>query len=90
MLNIKITLGQLIVMMVFMTSYHTAQAQCASAANIYSFTYNGKNYEVVRQNTTWINAASCAVTRGGYLAEINNASEQTAIYNELQKFMAKR
>lgn len=59
------------------------QSTCANTANIYTFQYNGKTYELVRENKTWANAAACAVERGGYLAEINNAAENTAIFNEL-------
>ncbi|MGH1384746.1 DUF5018 domain-containing protein [Kordia sp.] len=59
------------------------QSTCANPANIYTFQYNGKTYELVRENKTWANAAACAVDRGGYLAEINDAAENTAIFNEL-------
>ena len=58
-------------------------SQCANQANIYSFSYGGHNYEIVRENKSWVDAATCAVERGGYLAEINDANEQNAIYNEL-------
>jgi len=54
-------------------------AQCASPANIYTFTYNGAQYEIVKEKKRWLNAAQCAVERGGYLAEINDAAEQNAI-----------
>ncbi|WKW47183.1 T9SS type A sorting domain-containing protein [Myroides sp. JBRI-B21084] len=57
--------------------------QCANTSNIYSFTYNGKTYEIIKEKKTWVNAAACAVERGGYLAEINDAAEQTAIFNQL-------
>jgi hypothetical protein len=56
---------------------------CADSANIYSFDYNGHTYEVVKENKTWSEAAACAVSKGGYLAEINDAAEQNAIFNEL-------
>jgi len=58
-------------------------AQCANSSNIYSFTYAGKTYEVVKELKSWNNAAACAVERGGYLAEINDVNEQTAIYNAI-------
>jgi hypothetical protein len=58
-----------------------AQVTCATAANIYSFTANGINYELIKEAKTWTAAAACAVQRGGYLVEINNQAEQTAIYN---------
>ncbi|HEU4496439.1 MAG TPA: T9SS type A sorting domain-containing protein [Flavobacterium sp.] len=64
------------------TSISTA-AQCANAANIYSFSYGGKTYEVVKEMKTWANAAACAVERGGYLVEINDANEQAAVYNAI-------
>lgn len=64
-------------------STFTSVAQCADSANVYSFVYNGKNYNVVKENKTWDQAAACAVERGGYLAEINDANENAAIYNEL-------
>ena len=56
---------------------------CVSTDDIYAFTYEGKNYEVVRQHRTWLEAAACALERGGYLAEINSEEENTAIFNEV-------
>ena len=58
-------------------------AQCANTANIYRFDFNGHTYEVVKENKSWTEAVACAVARGGYLAEINTAAENTAIFDEL-------
>ena len=58
-------------------------AQCADPANIYSFTYNGHSYDVIKENKTWTDAVTCAVSMEGYLAEINDTLEQVAIFNEL-------
>lgn len=58
-------------------------AQCADQSNIYSFTYGGKSYEVVKEKKTWIDAAACAIERGGYLIEINDINEQDAIYDSI-------
>jgi len=58
-------------------------AQCANTANIYRFDYNGHTYEVVKENKNWADAVACAVARGGYLAEIDTAAENTAIFDEL-------
>ena len=58
-------------------------SQCASVSNIYSFTYSGKTYEVVKENKKWGEATICAVERGGILVEINNQAEQDAIYAQL-------
>lgn len=61
-------------------SHFSANGQCVNTANIYSFAYNGKSYEVVKENKAWLNASLCAVSRGGSLAEINDAAEQNALY----------
>ncbi|GEM_PF-1565874 len=58
-------------------------AQCASSANIYSFVYDNRTYEVVRENRSWSDAAACAVQRGGKLAEIDSPAEQSAVYLQL-------
>ncbi|OYU97361.1 MAG: hypothetical protein CFE21_03455 [Bacteroidetes bacterium B1(2017)] len=55
-------------------------AQCAQEANVFSFTYAGKNYEVVKEKRLWASASACAVERGGYLVEINDSNEQNAVY----------
>lgn len=57
--------------------------QCGDPANVYAFSYNGSNYELIRENLTWQGASACAVSRGGYLAEINDVAENTAIFDEL-------
>jgi len=58
-----------------------ASQPCANPANIYSFTYNGKTYEVVKEMKNWTDAAACSVERGGYLVEINDEAEQDAVYD---------
>ncbi len=55
-------------------------AQCASASNIYAFSYGGKNYELVKEKKTWADAAACAVARGGYLAHVESNNESLALY----------
>jgi hypothetical protein len=52
-------------------------------STIVEFTYNGKNYEIVKENRTWVASAAFASERGGFLAEINDLDEQNAIFNEL-------
>lgn len=61
-----------------------AMGQCAADENIFSFAYNSKTYEIIKENKTWVEAAACASSRGGYLAEINDAGEQQAIFEQLQ------
>ena len=58
-------------------------SQCADSANVYTFTYGGKVYEVIRQTMTWADAAACAVERGGYLVEVNDEAEQAAVYDAI-------
>ena len=56
---------------------------CAGTANIYTFFYDNKTYEVIREKKTWTDAALCAVELGGYLVEINDANEQAAVYDAI-------
>ncbi len=51
--------------------------------NISEFGFNGKNYEIIKENATWLEAQSCANERGGYLAEINSEGENNAIFSAL-------
>ena len=56
---------------------YVAHSQCVTDSNnIYAFTYNGDNYEIIKENLNWVDAANCALTRGGFLAEINSQQEQ--------------
>jgi len=56
---------------------------CADTANIYTFTFDGRTYEVIREKQTWANAAACAVERGGKLVEINSQAEQDTVYHAI-------
>jgi hypothetical protein len=58
-------------------------AQCVNLANIYSFSHNGKNYELVKEKKSWTDAAACAVSRGGYLVQIDDSSEQAALVSAI-------
>tara|TARA_B100001063_G_scaffold223781_1_gene231254 strand:+ start:401 stop:1240 length:840 start_codon:yes stop_codon:yes gene_type:complete len=78
-----ITLKISVITIIFLMSNYLALGQCANTSNIYSFVYNGKTYEVIKENKTWVDAAFCAVERGGILTEINDVAEQNAIYTEL-------
>ena len=61
-----------------------AFSQCApNSANIYTFTTSGIKYEIIKEKLNWTNAAVCAVTRGGKLAEINSQAEQDTLFNRL-------
>jgi len=51
--------------------------------NIEYFTYNDTQYEIVKQAKTWEAAATYATSRGGALVRINDADEQTAVYNAI-------
>ncbi len=78
-----ITLKLFLIIIITILNSNSGLSQCIDPTNIYSFIYNEKTYEIIKENKSWIDAASCAVERGGILAEINDAMEQTAIYNEL-------
>jgi hypothetical protein len=70
-------------LLLFFTQLEFGFAQCADTSNIYTFSYNGTNYELVRENKNWSDAAACAVARGGQLAIIDDSLEQIAIYTEI-------
>lgn len=64
-------------------SFNYCFSQCASNTNIYTFVYNGKTYEIVKENLDWVSAASCAASRGGSLIEVNSLAEQNSLYSQL-------
>lgn len=62
----------------------SVNAQCVSDENnVYSFVYNGNTYEIVKENKNWVDAAACAVSRGGFLTEIDSQTEQDAIFTSV-------
>ncbi len=74
--------NQLLIACLFITGL--IKAQCVqNNANIFSFTTNGIKYELVKEKKTWKNAANCAVSRGGKLAEIESRKEQDSIAAKL-------
>lgn len=62
----------------------TAEYTVNVESNTVPFTHEGKNYEIIKSKKSWTDAAAYAVSRGGYLVEINDISEQGAIYSKLQ------
>ncbi len=58
-------------------------SQCADPSNIFTFQYDGKVYEIVKELNSWEAAAACAVERGGYLVEINSAEEQDTLFSAI-------
>jgi hypothetical protein len=80
----SIRAGYFILFLVLLTGFElTLSAQCVSEDNVFTFSYNGKNYEVIKETKTWADAASCAVERGGYLVEINSQDEQDTVYGSI-------
>ena len=79
----KTTLRIIAIMIIIVMNNYNVIGQCANGSNIYSFVYDGKTYEIIKENKSWVEAAACAVERGGILTEINDVSEQNAIYTEL-------
>ena len=75
----------IVILTIFCFSNCTNLFSCANSENIYSFMYDGKKYEIVKESKNWSVAAACAVERGGYLVEINSLGEQNAIFSEISK-----
>lgn len=80
----KLLLLKTVSVILFGVSHIQVNGQCANPANVYSFNYNGKTYQVVKENKSWVDAAACAVAKGGFLAEINDQNEQDAVFAGLQ------
>lgn len=51
-----------------------------SEDDVYTFTYEGHTYEIIKSLKSWADAAACAVERGGYLVEISSQAEQDTVY----------
>lgn len=62
------------------------KGQCVSdTTTIYSYTYGDSNYEIVKENKTWVEASACAVERGGKLAEISTQEEQDTLFYHINQ-----
>jgi hypothetical protein len=65
----------------FMGASIAAYAQCnPNISNIYTYTFNGNGYEIIKENLNWVDAAACAATRGGRLVELNSKAEQDTFF----------
>lgn len=73
----------LYISLAFIASTSFAQTACYTASNSIEFTYSGHSYKIIKELKNFSNAATCAVNDGGYLVEIADAAEQTAIYNAI-------
>ena len=64
----------------FPFSFTAISQECADPASIDTLHFQGNRYELVKDNKTWPEAASCAMERGGYLAQIDSQDEQDSLY----------
>lgn len=67
----------------FLFTICQVQAQCGPTPNVVEFTFDGHDYELIQETLSWEDAAACAVSRGGYLAEINSQQEHDSVYQWL-------
>jgi len=56
---------------------------CTSQENVFSFTFQNKKYEIVKELYSWNIATQCAVDRGGYLVQINSKEEQDTVFRSI-------
>ena len=80
----KLNFKNLFVLLLAAILSSPVSSQCVDDANIVSFTYDGKSYEVIKENKNWLQAVACAVERGGYLVEINDEDEQEKIFEKVK------
>ncbi len=74
-------MNKILPLLLVITSGVAAMAQCSiNPGNSYQFSVQGTNYMVVKQPLNWAAAAACAVSRNGFLAEINSQVEQDSVY----------
>ena len=77
---------QLLFTSILLVSSTISRSQCSvDSVNIYSFTTNGIKYEIVKEKLNWVDAAACAVSRGGMLAEINSKAEEDTLFYHVNK-----
>lgn len=57
--------------------------QCGDSSNTHSFTYGGNSYDIIKTTHTWMDAADCAVQKGGHLVHINDQAEQDTLYQRI-------
>jgi hypothetical protein len=62
----------------------TPQEQTTADPLTNAWTYNGHTYQLIANPKTWESARADAITRGGYLVEIDDLAENEAIYSQLQ------
>ena len=62
---------------------NTTTYTIAIAPLITPFSVNGRQYELVSQELTWLDAVDFAVNRGGFLVEIDDAVEHVGLLFEL-------
>ncbi len=56
---------------------------CTSQENVFTFTFQNKKYEIVKELYSWSIASQCAVDRGGYLVQINSGEEQDTVFRSI-------
>ncbi len=83
-MKIKNSIQSLLILFSAISFFQTTYSQCVSdESHVYPFSYNSINYEVVKEKLNWTDAAACAASRGGFLAEINSQTEQDAIFSNV-------
>ncbi|MBU0475311.1 MAG: T9SS type A sorting domain-containing protein [Bacteroidetes bacterium] len=70
-------------LVILLASNLLAQTEIDST-DIFTFTYSGNKYEIIKQTFNWEAVAQIANERGGILAEINSQEEQDTIFHYLQ------
>ncbi len=78
------TITPILFFLLLLCEPHSLEGQCVDSSNVYTFKLNGKQYDVIRERMTWVEAADCAVQLGGHLAEIESEEEQMEIFAQLK------
>jgi hypothetical protein len=62
----------------------SSQGETAADPLTNAWTYNGHTYQLMASPKNWESARADAITRGGYLVEIDDLAENETLYSQLQ------
>ncbi|RLD51957.1 MAG: hypothetical protein DRJ05_17895 [Bacteroidetes bacterium] len=83
LIAMKKTIYTILISQLILLGTNLNAQDCADPANIYFFAYAGTDYEIVKENLSWTDAAACAVERGGFLSQVDSQEEQDSIFYHL-------
>ena len=73
-------------LLIIVIGSNTGLSQCIQDTNnIYTFKVDENTYQLIKENKSWADAQSCAVSLGGHLAIIGSQTEQDSIFANINR-----